>query len=366
MTAADQAIRAAPTVVYGPKPRIANVAMNMWTTRAFCVDFVADLDRGISGVAEFDGTTLKANVRNDSALRLSDCRLVHAGTAGGTKDLDPGQEVVLDAGAARQIHDRSRYSDFRSYRYMETRAVITDLAMRALFGRPSSSPGGAPQDTSVYFVGVAADPVVPVDLNRGRPEINDCNLVVVRLPLRLARKRTVSVPPKLIRSRLVAGDGVLPGRPDMGERGFVIQDGSAVMEFQVPLGEAGGTAQKLVLNTLLQIGAYAGSASPTPSGGGRGPRAGPTGRGETATVLPPSGPATGAASSGVAEVAAYNFAREKWDPVFSAATAIQKNVGLPAPADHTSADGRVLLRIGAQSATVTVETCDLSADVKTF
>ena len=53
---------------------IADVSRHMRTTRAFCVEFLADLRQGISGVLEYDDKDLRATVKNETGLSLRTCR----------------------------------------------------------------------------------------------------------------------------------------------------------------------------------------------------------------------------------------------------------------------------------------------------
>jgi|GEM_PF-1187797 len=367
VTPADQRVRAPAVVTYGPTPRIANVAMNMWTTRAFCVDFVADLGGGISGKAEFDGHALSATVTNNSSLDLKNCRLVQADRAGSAKALKAGGKAELSLSSAHPIGDRNRWGDFRAYEHMETPDVITDIATRVLLGNPTSSPGLTAANTAAYLLGSANEPLVPVALDQHRPRTNDCNLVIVRLPVQLAAKRAMSVPQALIDRRVASFSGTLTPRPDVQPGAFAISDGGALIEFRVPFGEDGGTAQKLVLRTSLLVEPNSTASPSAPPAGrvgrGQGRR---TGGAPVPTAPSPGSPAAGATSPPLAEVAVYDFVRDRWDVLLSTRVQAQNSVGVPSPANHMSPDGRALVRVRAQSASVTVESCDLVAGVKTF
>ncbi|MCK4323414.1 MAG: hypothetical protein KAW89_02710, partial [Armatimonadetes bacterium] len=94
------------TVVYGPQPKIADVDMHMWTTRAFGVEFLVDLHGGISGFFEYDGKDLRATVKNETGLFLNKCRIVFSTSEGAQQNIADGQqaELVFRAGSpARTI-----------------------------------------------------------------------------------------------------------------------------------------------------------------------------------------------------------------------------------------------------------------------
>jgi len=353
--------RGTPTVRYGPNPQIANVAMNMWTTRAFGVEFLTDLQDGISGVLEYDNADLRATVTNNTGLRLRQCRIVKQHSEGQKKNIRPGEEVVLSFGGGSPVSTQSWSR--RSSRYTGTNVeqVIADLAVEALFSEDRGRYGYTPATAAApsahpYLVAIADDPLVPVELAGRRPTLHDTNIIIVRLPVRLAAGQHISVPPWLITSRLIVSDADFTAH-DQWEPGFTLERGVAVFEFRVPLGERGGRATALSLVSPFE--AHPAPSTPT-SGLGRATPGRRAGRGPV-SALPLPAPGGDAQPPGLT-ISAYNFARDLWQPL---PTTVQP-ITFPDPASCMSRDGRVLLKIAIPSGDLYLETLDLSAEVTTF
>lgn len=375
----DERTRGVTTIYSGPTPSIDNVGMNMWTTRAFGVEFLADLQGGISGIVEYDAANgLRAKVKNDTGLRLKQCRIIRQYSQGNKKDISPGREVDLTFGHGQPV-DAGLYSHSRRGAPPDVRDGMTNIAIAALFGDRQSQYGGpgplaaAPQ-AQPYFVALSDDPLVPVTLAGKRAAVNDRNIIIVRLPVQLTPGQRTSVPSSLISSRLIACDGRMSPLDPWGP-GFTLEAGTALFEFRVPLGERGGRAGALSLLAPVEYhpaqpssSAQAGAGMPAGRrgggmrGGGRGGRVGRAGAASgTAPQTAPEAPTPEAQGPGL-QVSAYNFARETWRPL---STAVQP-MPFPDPVQSMSSDGRVLVRITVRSGDVTVRSLDLSADVRAF
>ena len=357
---AGERTRGTPTVHYGPAPQIADVAMNMWSTRAFGVEFLTDLQDGISGVLEYDNADLRATVTNNTGLRLRQCRIIKQHSEGQKKNIRPGEEVLLSFGGGSPIRDQSWPHRSRRYTRTNVEEVIADIAVEALFSEDRAAYGGpAPPAASLsahpYLVAIVDDPLVPVELAGRRATLNDTNIIIVRLPVRLVAGQHISVPPWLITSRLIVSDAGFTAH-DRWEPGFTLEEGVAVFEFRVPLGERGGRATALSLVSPFE--AHPASSSPTSglsrSTRGSGMRGGP--------VSGPSLPAPGGGQTPGLTISAHNFARDLWQPL---PTTVQP-ITFPDPANCMSSDGRVLLKIAIPSGDLYLETLDLSAEVTTF
>jgi hypothetical protein len=236
----DERTRGITTISSGPTPSIDNVGMNMWTTRAFGVEFLADLQGGISGIVEYDAATgLRARVKNDTGLRLRQGRIIRQYSQGNKKDIPPGQEVELTFGHGQPV-DAGLYSHSRRGAPPDVKDGMANIAIAALFGEGHSRYGGPPPPgvtlrVQPHFVAFADEPLVPVKLAGKSPAINDRNIIIARLPVQLTAGQRVSVPSWLISSRLIACDGRL-SRSDPWLPGFALEAGTAVFEFRVPLG----------------------------------------------------------------------------------------------------------------------------------
>ncbi len=380
ITPPEQRARGTASVRYEPTPRITDLAMNMWTSRTFCVDFLTDLGGGIAAAGEWDGTALRASVENNSDLRLRECRLIRDSTEGPRKSIKSGQKAELSLSGGRPIGDRSFYSA-RHLSGADARQAVTDLAMRSLFGDGSQYRYGPPSMSlsavpRVCVAALADGPLVPVELLGGKPRINDVGLVIVRLPLHLAEGSHIPVPSSLIARRLIGHDGNVVPVDQMPDLGVRIESGSAVFEFQVPLGERGGAAESLVLCAPGRLespaaGPQGASQGPQPRRGRpagispRGGRAGTAGgrrAGRGARVAPaaPARPATGAKAG--LEIFAYDWTSGDWRLV---STQHVQSLALPRPARQMSPDGRVLVKLSAPDAIATFDELRIEAEVTT-
>ena len=333
------------TVVYGPQPKIADVDMHMWTTRAFGVEFLVDLHGGISGFFEYDGKDLRATVKNETGLALHKCRIVSGTSEGAQQNIADGQqaELVFTPGSpARQIgRSRGYYGPPTS---SQQAREIEDMALAALFGE-DRYPGqrAAGERSGPFFVAVSQEPLVPVKLANNAAQVNDRNLLIVRLPVHLPSGQRVLVPEWLIPSRLVAQQGNVhrSGSPYY-DGGVTISEGEAVFELRVPVGEAGGRATALTLALSASAG-YTGYGGPP---GMMGP--------------PPPGPPPGPHAK--TEVSAYNFAREQWETLQN----VQQHPALPHPEELMSREGRVLVRLEVSQGDASFSLPTLVAEVESF
>jgi hypothetical protein len=210
---------------------------------------------------------------------------------------------------------------------------------------------------------------VPVTLAGKRPAINDRNIIIVRLPVQISSGQRTSVPSWLISSRLIACDGRLSST-DPWDPSFALETGTAVFEFQIPLGDRGGRAEALALLAPLEYHpAQSGGTAPTASRrgrmrGGGGMRGGGmrSGGGMQGGAAPQPAPGAPTPQGPGLEISAHNFVREIWQPL---PTAMQP-MPFPDPTQSMSPDGRVLVKITVPSGDVRVEGMDLSAEVRAF
>jgi len=335
------------TVVYGPQPKIADVDMHMWTTRAFGVEFLVDLHGGISGFIEYDGQDLRATIKNETGLSLNKCRIVSGTSEGAQQNIADGQqaELVFRAGSpARTIGSWGGYGPPPAPPHAGRE--IEDLALAALFGadRYYGPSGQQPADerSGPFFVAACQEPMVPVKLANNAAQVNDRNLLIVRLPVRLPSGQRILVPGWLIPRRLVAREGnvTVIGR---GNAQVTIDQGHAVFELRVPVSEAGGraTALTLILSAAAGYMGYGGGMPPPPPG----------------VVIPP-----GSGTAAKLQVSAYNFTREKWETLKN----VQQHPSLPHPEELMSREGRVLVKLEVASGSATFTIPMLQAEVKSF
>ncbi len=349
-TSAQRHIGGKATVVYGPEMKIADVDMHMWTTRAFGVEFLVDLHGGISGFVEYDGNDLRATVKNETGLALHKCRIVSGTSEGAQQNLANGQqaELVFTPGApARQIGRSPMYYGPPTPSRQE--AEIEDLALAALFGEDSyggaSLQWAADERSGPFFVAISEEPLVPVKLAKNAANVNDRNLLIVRLPVRLPSGQRVLVPEWLIPRRLVAREGhvtVIEGRNGQ----VAIEQGHAVFELRIPVSEAGGRASALTL-TLSAAAGYTG-------------RGGPPGM----PPPPPGGMAMprSLGTPAILQVSAYNFTREKWETLKN----VQQHPSLPHSKSFMSPEGQVLVKLEVLSGSATFTMPMLEAEVESF
>jgi hypothetical protein len=311
--------RGAATVIYGPEPKVADIGMNMWTSRAFCVEFLADLKGGVDGVVEYDGKDVRIQVENKTGYTLKRCRLVQGAGQGKKQDIRPGGRAEWAAGRLGAIGDRDRFSGGGPTQ-LDIAEGMEDLAIRSLFGARSSGRGGPISITSrePCLVAVIDQPVVPVELGGRKPQTNDLNILVARLPVRLASGRRIKVPKWMVAGRPIAADGTIGGG-DPWDPALTIYQGSVIFEFRVPLGEKGGTARSLTLT------------------------------------------ATAGALAGVS-VSALNTRLNAWEQL----PATLPSVSFPNAADYMSRDGRVLVKIAAHADNVELSEVGIAGVVDTF
>jgi hypothetical protein len=345
----DQHVRGRTTVLSGPKPRIADVVMNMWTTRPFGVEFLADLGNGITGYLEYDGSAFVGRVKNGSALTLDDCHVVRGTARGKGTKLNPGEE----AEAAFRPSQTTPVPQPPQYPQGRARSVRLDQsAMSALLSVQSArrySGTGAPM-----LVATTKSIAAPATLRGKKPSVNDATLVVVHLPIRLARHQVIQIPSWLVSGRVIATTGsVSSGDPYSGgnPEEFEIEQGSMVTEFAVPAEGGAMEAQRVELTT-----------------------------------------SSGAGVDPAVEVAAYDFRHRRWETL-RARTAIPpatpsgtggrggrgrrpspapagggqgpNTVAFPRPQDFMSPDGRVQVQVSVPSGTATVGLFLLNATVRT-
>ena len=320
--------RSSATVVYGPEPKITDIDMNMWTSRAFCVEFLADLKGGIDGAFEYDGKNVNIRVTNNTGLKLERCRLVQGSTQGKKTDISPGGRAEWVAGGLSSVGDRNRFGGGQPPQ-MAIKEGMEDLAIRSLFGARNAGPSGSATITSKEpcLVAVVEDPLVPVEMARRKPQVNDLSILVARLPLRLASGRKMAVAKWMVSGRPIAADGAISGG-DPWDPLLSISQGSVVFEFRFPFGEKGGSARSLALSAVLGSNRGGGS-SPAPRG---------------------------------ATVSAFSQRLNAWEQL----PATLPSVRFPNAADYMSRDGRVLVKIAAHADTVELSDVGISGVVETF
>ena len=327
LTIRQERTRSAARVSYGEPGVVSNIAMNMWTSRAFGVDFLADLQGGVGGYIEWDGSALTAYVENNTGLTLRECRVVRGNVQGSKRNLRPGQAATWAFGKRSSIGERS-WNRFRRHLIPpEEKEGMAEIAARSLFGdTPHMPPGAFWRDvTGPRVLALLDAPLTPVKLNRRGVKTNDLALLIVDLPLRITPGPGIPIPGWIIRRRIISTDGSV-GRGDPWHPQLAIYEGSAVLEFQVPLSEKGREALGLTLSL---------SAGPAPGQAGPG---------------------------GLPTLAAYNFQRNSWEPLPGAVQSIKfRN-----PAAYMSSDGRVLVEIEAPPGGVSVNQAQLFAEVNAY
>ncbi len=322
LTIADERTRGPATVRYGASTTVSDIGMNMWTSRAFGVEFLVPLDGGVGGHIEWDGADLEATVENHTGFHLRDCRIVRRNLAGKTKNIPPGGSATWSFAKGTGIGERS-WNNFRGRLSQPDAAEgIADIAMRSLFGEMSHGAGrgfgGWEQPRIVARIDA---PLMPVELQRGRAQINDVNLLVANLPVRVAPGHRVPIPHWLVAQRVIAADGSI-GRGNPWGPELTIYQGNALIEFRIPLSERRGEATALMLS--LQ-------ASPHQGGGAGG-------------------------------LFAYDVRRGEWQDLGGALGTVK----FPDPIDYMTPDGRVLVRVEAGSNGMDISEMKLTAEVNVF
>ena len=333
----DPHLRPGAVIFTAAKPRIADVNMNMWTTRSFAIDYTADLGKGVSGYLESDGVNLVARVRNDTGLTLSNCRLVRGGAQGPAKNLAPGEsgEVRFFQGQGTPIPLVPPNS------YSGANANLGQMALAAIFSNASPFRQGA--GTLPALVARVDERPVPAALPGERPRVKDVSLLILHLPIRLTSGRDIQVPEWLVSTRYVASSGTVSGADRSSGSGdlLTIDHGSVTIEYALPLGAAPVEVRKLELACsdlpTADVSAYdytrgswqvlAANAPAAPAGGGSAAAAGGPGGpgapmgGRMARAGPSgSGPGAGGAAS-------------------------VKTLAIPHPRDFLSPEGKVQVKV---------------------
>jgi hypothetical protein len=336
-------------ITAGAEQRIQNASMNMWTTRAFGVEYTMDLRQGVSGDLEYDGKTITGRVRNGTGLDLRNCRIIVGERMGKAVNIAAGaeREVTFTEKTARPVAGSPYFHNPQS----AARPELDEMALAAIFPqtgmRPGWYPGGPSPALSSSTLPVLAattrEASVPATLARRRPQTKDTTVVLVDLPVHLARGQMMAVPGWLISSRIIGAEGNFNWNPYGG--GFEIVQGSVTTEFSLPT--EGRPAQAGSLEVTLN-------------------------------VSNPSGP-----SAVPAKVSAYDFTRRRWETVLQASGGAGSPGGwgmrgggmggggvaiapapLPHPEDFLSAGGKVRVKVTAQSGAVRVDYLGLTAKVK--
>lgn len=312
-------------VVYGPEPKVADIGMNMWTSHAFGVEFLADLKGGLDGAIEYDGKELRARVENKTGHRLRGCRLIHGNTQTRGKDIAAGDRADWVLGAFGAIGDRNRFTGNQPTQ-LDVKEGMQDLAVRSIFG--TFQRGGATSLTTKEpcFIALLDDPVVPAELSRRGPQTHDLSVLIARLPLRLASGRRIGVPQWMVAGRPVASDGSITGG-EVWDPQVTLHQGTVVFEFRLPVGEKGGVARALTLSAA-------------------------SGQGGPGQPLAP----------GAVAVSAFNVRLNGWQELPSGPA----SVGFPNAADYMTRDGRVLVKIEALTDNVTLWDVGLAGQLDTF
>ncbi len=325
MTITSERARGPATVRYGASTVVSDIGMNMWTSRAFGVEFLLDLGGGVGGFLEWDGSDFRATVENNTGFELKECRIVRGNLQGEKRNIAPGGSTTWSFGKGTGVGDRDWHSFRTGLPQADAAEGIADIAMRSLFGNMPHRPYGGAQASWSHprVVALVEAPLMPVDLQRRGIKVNDVNLLVADLPIRVSPGRRIPVPHWLVAGRVVATDGSV-GRGDPWQPQFLtIYEGSAVVEFRIPLSEGGGKAAGLTLS--MQAG----------------PRSGMGGGGT---------------------LSAYDFAAGEWREL----SGVLGSVKFPKPVDFMSPDGRVLVKIEAPPDGLDIQEARLTAEVTAF
>jgi hypothetical protein len=338
-------------ITAGAEQRIQNASMNMWTTRAFGIEYTMDLRQGLTGELEYDGKTMTGRVRNGTGLDLRNCRVIVGERMGKAVTIAPGaeKEVTFAEKTARAVAGSPYFHNPQS----AARPELDEMALAAIFPQTGMRPGwygGPGPGMGLSGMGPSMLPVlaattreasVPATLARRQPQTKDTTVLLVDLPIHLARGPVIAVPAWLISSRVVGAEGNFNYNPYGG--GFEIVQGSVTTEFALPT--EGRPAQAGSLEVTLN-------------------------------VSNPGGP-----SAVPAKVSAYDFTRRRWETVLQASGGAGSPgwgmrgggmgggpgiapVSLPHPQDFLSADGKVRVKVTAQSGAVRVEYLGLTAKVR--
>lgn len=297
--AGDEPLR----LVYGARPMVADLAVNMWSSRVLQVEFLADLNGGIDGYLEYDGSDFRAHVRNNSDLRLERVALVQQGRMGQPVTLMPGQEQDLSFIHTTQIGSSTGGN-----------VALADAALEELFGS-SPGPPWSVAGLQMFVVAICSERLVPVELIDRPARTEDATVIVLSLPTRLRPGKGITVPSGRVSRRLVETDGSV-SHSSGPEDWITIEQGSITIEYTVPRGPQGGTVQGLSLTLATN-----------------------TGRGA------------------VTEVSVRDAVSGAWTRL----TLSGDQATIPQPARYMTADGRVTVKVEATSGPVVVTHVELSA-----
>jgi hypothetical protein len=339
----------AARIVYGATPRVDDLFMNMWTSRAFAADFAVDLQGDVDGFIEWTGSELEATLINTTTYRLRDCRVVWKSSLGKTKTVKSGETGSWSSGGGKGVGDREVWQARQQLARLDVEEGISQIGLRALFGPISSGPPAATGHRPPLLLASVEEQLVPATLDVPGAQVHDVNFLLARLPVRLAAGQRVPVPAWLIAERIVAADSARRGGSAYDPGLTISSGGFAVVEFRVPVPESGGEALVLTLNV-------AGGAG---SGGGQIALGGRVGR-RGGAVISPLGAGPGAGTQPLS-LSAFDFDRDLWRPLPSTFPTI----ALPNPGAAMSRDGRVSVKLEAH-AEVMLENIELTADVRTF
>ena len=313
------------TMVYGPTPRVADLSVNMWSTRVVQIEFLADLGGGIDGYLEYDGTNLTAHVRNRTGISLDRVGIVREGRIGDTTVLEPGQEA--DLGFIRTTELGVGPGGRRE-------RTLADAALADLFA-PDAGPGGMGMGMPApvlrehpHVIAVCDEPLVPVKLVDRPARTEDAAVMLIDLPVRLSTGSGLTVPDWMVESRIISTDGnvqTTESYPGYAESMLYIEQGSATFELTVPLGPGGGKVTGLKVLVISDVSMY---------GGG----------------------------SGAPAVFVRNLATGQWDKLtLTGSTAPVPNAG-----QCVTPDGRVQVKVEAKSGGTMIQSVGIEATVDSF
>ncbi len=354
------------TIVCSPDPRVSDISMRMWTSRAFAVEFAADLGNGVQGVAHYDGKVLRARITNATGLPLRHCRLMIGQSVGPEHDLTPGQAADFDVtpgqrpgmggpGGPPQAFASAPFGPPGSKRSeaSETAELLQQaLGLLTWGAHPGSlASGDGTRPLRPCLIASCDRPLVPVRIAQPSAITRDANLIVVRMPLRLVGGKTVVVAPGLIARRVVARREAGRRRVPSGPQSPTTTTGSGAVtyEFLVPTGSEGVKAAALTLRR------FSSSGPPGAPGGPPGAAPPPVMKGGYSVAAGVPTPAQWLKL----EFSAYNFALAQWDGLPARPT-----ISLPHAWDYMSPDGRVLVRIAVPASQDVLPAVSLEAEVK--
>lgn len=235
-------------------PLLSDVSMNMWSTRAFSVETLADLGKGLDGVIEYDGRELSATVRNNTGKPLRRVTLLGAGGQSAQVDLAPGAEKTLTCTPATAPASSPGYSPPRPDAKLDELLFDGLLLGQREFGSRFGyyGPPGMGGSAGMRWPCVAAicdAPLIDAKLRKASPRTQDCSLLLANLPVRLRRDASVDVPYWLVRQECIQaqGDvetgqakvgGIMP-HPNASGQAITLIGGQATLQFRVPAGPRG-------------------------------------------------------------------------------------------------------------------------------